>query len=105
MICMNFNEKLFIKKINIDKEKIKNPDVYPFNIDVVKNFKELNFDSQVTFFVGENGVGKSTFIEAIAVALGMPAEGGTENFKYETKNTTSELSKYIRISKKINQFI
>lgn len=94
---MNFNEKLFIKKINIDKEKIKDPDVYPFNIDVVKNFEELNLDSPVTFFVGENGIGKSTFIEAIAVSLGLPAEGGTQNFRYETKNTTSVLSDYLRI--------
>lgn len=93
------NSKLMIKKISLDTDKIESYDIYPFNIDVVKNFKELNFDSQVTFFVGENGVGKSTFIEAIAVALGMPAEGGTENFRYETKNTTSILSDYIKISK------
>ena len=34
--------------------------------------------------MGENGIGKSTFIEAIAVALGLPAEGGTQNFRYES---------------------
>ena len=83
-----------ISNIALEKERIESFNEYPFNIDVVKNFTELNFDSSVTFFVGENGVGKSTFIEAIAVSLGMPAEGGTENFRYETKNTTSILSDF-----------
>lgn len=94
---MNMENNLIIKKIYLDRDKIESFDKYPFNIDVVKNFEELNFDSQVTFFIGENGIGKSTFIEAIAVALELPAEGGTENFRYETKNTTSELSKFLRI--------
>ncbi len=89
---MNIESNLIVKKISLEKDKIDSFDKYPFNIDVVKNFDELKFDSQVTFFVGENGIGKSTFIEAIAVALGLPAEGGTENFRYETKNTTLELS-------------
>lgn len=94
---MSLDNGLMIKKITLEKEKIENYNSYPFNIEVVKNFTELNLDTPVTFFVGENGIGKSTFIEAIAVALGLPAEGGTENFHYETKNTTSQLSEYLRI--------
>lgn len=95
---MGLDSNLIVKKISLDRDKIESFDKYPFNIEVVKKFTELNFDSQVTFFVGENGIGKSTFIEAIAVALGLPAEGGTENFRYETNNTTSELSEYLRIA-------
>lgn len=90
---------LIIKKISLERENIEDYNVYPFNIEFVKNFDELTLDSPVTFFVGENGIGKSTFIEAIAVALGLPAEGGTDNFRYETKNTTSSLSEYIRIAR------
>ena len=84
---MDINNNLILKKIYLDREKIESFDNYPFNIEIVKNFEELNFKAPVTFFVGENGVGKSTFIEAIAVALGLPAEGGTENFRYNTKYT------------------
>ena len=95
---MGLDSNLIVKKISLERDRIESFDKYPFNIEVVKNFTELNFDSQVTFFVGENGIGKSTFIEAIAVALGLPAEGGTQNFRYETNNTTSELSEYLRIA-------
>ena len=91
------DSNLIVKKIFLERDKIESYDEYPFNIEVVKNFEELTLDCPVTFFVGENGVGKSTFIEALAVSLGMPAEGGTENFNYETKNTTSKLSEYLRI--------
>jgi len=91
------DSELIVKKIILERDKIKSFEEYPFNIDVVKNFDELYLDSPVTFFVGENGVGKSTFIEAIAVSLGLPAEGGTENFNYETRDTTSELSDYLRV--------
>lgn len=91
------NSKLMIKRIYLEKEKIDSWENYPFTIDVVKNFESIEFQSPVTFLIGENGVGKSTFIEAIAVSLGLNAEGGTQNFQFSTKNTTSNLSDYLRI--------
>ena len=91
--------KLFITRIQLNKDTVPSFRIYPFNIKVVKNFDKLDFKSPVTFFIGENGVGKSTFIEAIAVAMGLNAEGGSQNFRFTTKNTTSELYKYLKISK------
>lgn len=96
---MSLDSKLIIGKITLERDKIESFDKYPFNIEIVKNFHELNLTSPVTFFIGENGIGKSTFVEAIAVSLGLPPEGGTENFRYETKNTVSKLSNYLTISK------
>ena len=96
---MGLDSNLFVKKITLERDKIESFEHYPFNIDIVKNFGELEFDTPVTFFVGENGIGKSTFIEALAVSLNLPAEGGTENFRYNTKNTTSNLSDYLRVAK------
>lgn len=90
-------QDLFIKKIEIDKNNFPNNKIYPFNIDIIKNFKTLNLTKNVTFLVGENGVGKSTFIEALAVACGLNPEGGTNNFMFETRQTDYELSKYIKI--------
>lgn len=96
-VKMGLDSKLMIRKIRLERDKIIDFDKYPFNIEIVKDFDELSFDAPVTFFVGENGIGKSTFIEAIAVALGLPPEGGTSNFRYSTKNTVSNLSDYLRI--------
>lgn len=38
----------------------------------------------VTILVGENGTGKSTLLEAIAVAFGFNPEGGTKNMRFST---------------------
>ena len=51
------------------------PDRFPFDLPVVKEFPELAFESEVTFFVGENGSGKSTILEAIACGIGLPTIG------------------------------
>lgn len=62
---------LFLRKVVLDREKIGDFRSYPFDINLIKNFKELTFDSSVTFLIGENGIGKSTFMEALAIDLGL----------------------------------
>ena len=59
----------------------------------------LEFHRPVTFLVGENGVGKSTIIEALAVALGFNPEGGTRNFHFSTEDSHSELHRYLRVAR------
>ena len=57
--------------------------------------KELKFSSNITFFVGENGTGKSTLLEAIAVAYGFNAEGGTRNFSFSPRRNPFCIITYI----------
>lgn len=76
---------------------------YLNKLPVIKFLKEaehLDFSADVTFFVGENGTGKSTLLEAIAVAYGFNAEGGSQNFTFSTKSTHSELYEHIEIAKR-----
>lgn len=61
--------------------------------------KTLNFSKAVTFLVGENGTGKSTLLEAIAVAYGFNAEGGTRNFSFSTSATHSDLHRHLTLSR------
>lgn len=92
------NRDLFIQEVWLDREKIEDENVYPFNIELIRNFNELKFKSPVTFLVGENGIGKSTFIEALAISCGLNPEGGTQNFMFSTRESHSNLSDYISIN-------
>lgn len=57
----------------------------------------LPLDAPVTILVGENGTGKSTLLEALAVAAGFNPEGGTRNFSFSSKETHSGLWQNIRL--------
>ena len=61
--------------------------------------EELSFSKPVTFFVGENGTGKSTLLEAIAVASGFNAEGGSRDFLFSTHDSQSNLHEYLTLSR------
>jgi predicted ATPase len=61
----------FIKQVRLDAAT--SAERYPFTLPVVRHVIAaggLNLDPGVTFLVGDNGTGKSTLVEAIAVAAG-----------------------------------
>ncbi|WOP18279.1 AAA family ATPase [Raineyella sp. LH-20] len=53
--------------------------------------------SELTVLVGENGVGKSTIIEAIAMAYGLSPEGGSTYVRPSDRPTESPLYERIRL--------
>ena len=93
---------MFVDRISVHDSP--ESDGYPFDIPAVAALvsKGIEMTSPVTFFVGENGSGKSTLIEAIAVACGFNPEGGTRNFSFSTADTHSELSRFLRVSRRNN---
>ena len=70
---------------------------YPFTIPAIRHLDLLQFEPDVTFLVGENGTGKSTLLEAVSVALGFNAEGGSRNFNFSTRASHSELHACLRL--------
>ena len=86
---------IFLKGIRLSVKEGIDRNHYPFNIPALRDFKELPFESPVTFFVGENGMGKSTLIEAIAIAMNFNPEGGTANFNFSTSDSHSELYNHL----------
>ena len=81
---------LYIKYIRL-KEAGDLPHEYPYTVPALAGFSGLRFRRPVTFIVGENGMGKSTLLEAIAVKAGFNAEGGSKNFRFATRETHSPL--------------
>ena len=79
--------------------------LYISHLPVVKHLaamERLEFKKPVTFLVGENGTGKSTLLEAIAVAVGFNAEGGGRNFTFSTNESHSPLWKYLDTVKSVS---
>ena len=58
-------------EMRIDAERFPTRAAYPFNLAVVQGTRTLAFGAPVTFFAGENGSGKSTFLRALAHRCGI----------------------------------
>ncbi len=85
-----------IQKVVINWEKIGR-DSYLRDIEAIKGLEEIAFTSPITFFVGENGSGKSTVLEAMAIACGFNPEGGSRNYRFSTYDSHSELCEAMRV--------
>jgi predicted ATPase len=86
----------FLRAITLLRERIEDPNVYPYTIPAIRSLDTLAFHPGVTFLVGENGSGKSTILEAVAVLLGFNAEGGTKSFNFATRSSESDLHRALR---------
>lgn len=92
----------FIRSVTLRRDRVERFDRYPFNIPAVAALEHgLKFDNAVTYFVGENGSGKSTIIEALAVAAGFNPEGGTMNFNFSTRSSESPLHRAIKLVRSV----
>ena len=87
---------LFIRSLSIDWDEIPESS-YVRGITAVARLDGLVFEGPVTVFSGDNGTGKSTLLEAIAVAAGFNAEGGTRNYRFSTYDDVSELCRAVRL--------
>jgi len=80
-----------VRSVKVNWGEVEAPETYPFCLTPVKQLESINFGVPLVILVGENGVGKSTILEALAVSLGCNPEGGSRNFKFSTQNTHSHL--------------
>ncbi len=92
-------DRRYVSAITLRRQEVEDFGRYPFSIPALRKLKRLEFHPAVTFFVGENGMGKSTLIEAIAVKMGFNPEGGSRNFRFDTRASHSDLHKYLAIEK------
>ncbi|MBH0158685.1 AAA family ATPase [Fictibacillus sp. 5RED26] len=97
---------MFLNKLTVDKGTNLNLEKYPFSIPTIKHLSEYEFKSNITFFVGENGTGKSTLLEALAYKIGFNTSGGSKNNSYinNQDNTLGETLKLSWLPKVSNGF-
>jgi predicted ATPase len=93
------NPRPYLKSVVFKDQDAADWSSYPFSIPAVNDIDKIEFHLDVTFFVGENGSGKSTVLEAIALCLGFSEEGGTKNVRLSTANTSSGLAAHLRLIK------
>lgn len=66
----------YLKRVWLDDEAEIDRQAYPWCLPLFRGAFSLEFDAPVTIIAGENGVGKSTLLEAIAVLAGFDEAGG-----------------------------
>ena len=75
---------------------------FPFDVPVIEALEELRFSTPVTFFVGENGCGKSTLVEAIACGLKCPTIGSSDVNQDKSLRAQQSLARTMRFARKKN---
>ncbi|HKO70245.1 MAG TPA: AAA family ATPase [Bradyrhizobium sp.] len=70
----------YLRRIWLDAERITDRAAYPFCLPYLRDDFELSFDRSITIIAGENGTGKSTLLEGIAVLAGYDEAGGGKGY-------------------------
>ena len=66
---------MYLRRVTLLSERVVDWNRFPFTIPCVREL-DISFDRPIAVFVGENGSGKSTVLEAIAQLSGLPVFGG-----------------------------
>ena len=88
---------MHVKECTIHGDQFPEEDVYPFNLDVLKNTASLRFTSPVTFFAGENGSGKSTLLSSIAHRANIHIWKGFQRSRYNKNRYEEQLYRFISL--------
>jgi predicted ATPase len=71
----------YLRRVWLDLDEVKKPGDYPFCLPFLRDGLDLHFDEAITIIVGENGTGKSTLLEGIAVLAGFDEAGGGKGYR------------------------
>ena len=90
--------RLPVRRIELSPiEPPPEPGTWPATIPAVAQLLRDGLDlGGATVFVGENGTGKSTLVEAIAMVFGLNAEGGSTGAQHRTYAGESDLAGHLR---------
>ena len=81
----------YLKRVWLDPSRIADRDAYPFCLPFLLDDFELSFDRSITIIAGENGTGKSTLLEGIAVLAGYDEAGGGKGYRAVDHSSATEV--------------
>jgi predicted ATPase len=94
----------FVRSVQLLADDVPDAALWPWSMPAVRALRTpLELDERATILVGENGSGKSTIVEALAVALGMNAEGGSNHMRFSTRASHSALHDTLRIARTVER--
>jgi len=73
---------VYLKKISLLSDTFPTHEHYPFNLPAFHQTRALDFNTPVTFLIGQNGTGKSTLLEALARKSGIHIWRNTETRRF-----------------------
>jgi predicted ATPase len=86
-----------INKVLLRPEKYPTRDVYPFDLEIFQTSPEIAFKGPVTFFAGENGSGKSTFLKAICRKCGIYIWEDTSGARFKNNPYEDSLCEFMEV--------
>ena len=90
-----------VTRVRVHDERVGDRRSWPATVPAVARLLDggLELSPGVTFLVGENGSGKSTVLEGIALAYGFSPEGGSRHARHSTRASESPLSEWIELQR------
>ena len=88
---------LHIDNFHIAADDFPTTEQYPYSLELVRTMSGVSFDSPITLFVGENGTGKSTILEALARACGVHIWRFETGARYRNNRFEETLYRHIRV--------
>jgi predicted ATPase len=90
-------------EVTLLRDQVPSFEEYPYALPAIRHLTTLKLHPAVTFIVVENATGKSTLLEAIAVALRLNPEGGSKNFNFSTRSSHSDLHEHLLVSRSLRK--
>ncbi len=88
---------MHLKKVTLYPERFPTNRYYPFNLEVFRKTREIAFKTPVTFFIGENGTGKSTLLRALSHRCGIHIWHGVTRTRYEKNPYEDKLYRVLEV--------
>lgn len=88
---------IYLNQVNILSGKFPVLDYYPFNMKIFQDSKTVSFKTPITFFMGENGTGKSTLLKALAHRCGIHIWESESNLRCQPNPHENNLYKAVSV--------